>query len=136
MAKAHRSAFAHSVFADGMPSQIHSCETQWIFDVVEAPLSELKRGDLVLVEVDGKQQIKRLIGLPGEEISIHDGKVFINGVPLIEQYEVIPPPYTVDKIVLDDDSYFVLGDNRPDSYDSHAYGPVKGSNIKGRATPW
>jgi len=107
-----------------------------IFSVVETPLSELKRGDLVLVEIDGNQLLKRLIGLPGETIAIHDGKVFINGEPLVEAYETIPPPYTMEEIKLDNDSYFVLGDNRPASSDSHVWGPLKGSGIKGKATPW
>ncbi|MBI5935548.1 MAG: signal peptidase I [Chloroflexi bacterium] len=107
-----------------------------IFNVVQVPLSELQRGDLVLVEIDGNQLLKRLIGLPGETISIHDGKVFVNGEPLVEAYETIPPPYTMEEIKLDNDSYFVLGDNRPASYDSHMWGPLKGSGIKGKATPW
>ena len=107
-----------------------------IFTVVEVPLTELERGDLVVIEFNGAQLIKRLIGLPNETISIHDGTVLLNGTLLVEPYEVIPPTYTVDEITLDADSYFVLGDNRPDSKDSHTFGPVKGSTIKGKATPW
>jgi signal peptidase I len=106
-----------------------------IFKIGEVPLTELQRGDLVLVESNGTPIIKRLIALPNETISIHDGKVFINGTVLIEPYEVIAPMYTVDELTLDSDSYFILGDNRPDSIDSHSFGPVKGSDIKGKATP-
>lgn len=106
-----------------------------IFTIDEVPLTELKRGDLVLVEIKETIIIKRLIGLPNETVSIHDGKVFIDGTLLVESYEVIPPTYTVDEIKLDNDSYFILGDNRPDSKDSHSFGPVKGSSIKGKAIP-
>lgn len=106
-----------------------------IFTIEAVPLSDLERGDLVLVELDGVQIIKRLIGLPNETVDIRDGKVFINGESLSEPYEVIPPLYTLDEIKLDEDSYFILGDNRPDSKDSHSFGPIQGSDIKGRAIP-
>lgn len=106
-----------------------------IFTIEAVPLSELERGDLVLVELDGVQIIKRLIGLPNETVYIYDGKLFINGELLVEPYEVIPPLYTLEEIKLDKDMYFILGDNRPDSKDSHSFGPIKGSNIKGRAIP-
>jgi len=117
----------------------HSMEPNFtdgqIFRIVEVPLTELNRGDLVLVENNGNPIIKRLIGLPNETISIRDGKIFINGTSLIEPYKVIPPTYTVDELTLNSNSYFILGDNRPDSVDSHSFGPVKGSDIKGRAMP-
>jgi signal peptidase I len=76
-----------------------------------------------------------LIGLPNETISIRDGKVYINGSVLEEPYEVVPPPYKMAELKLDEDSYFVLGDNRADSSDSHQWGPRKGSDIKGKAVP-
>ena len=106
--------------------------------IVQVLLSDLKRGDLVLIstENNGNQQIKRLIGLPNETVSIDDGKIFINGNLLIEEYKVNPLTYTMDEIKLDSVSYFVLGDNRPNSSDSHLYGPVKGSAIQGKAIPW
>lgn len=106
-----------------------------IFTIEDVSLSEMERGDLVLVELNGTQIIKRLIGLPNETVAVHDGKVFINGEVLVESYEVIPPIYTLKEIALDSDSYFILGDNRPDSKDSHSFGPIKSSNIKGRAIP-
>jgi len=106
-----------------------------IFKIIETPLSEFKRGDLVLVNINGTLLIKRLIGLPNETVSIHDGKVFINGIQLIEPYKVIPSTYTINDLNLGSDSYFVLGDNRPKSLDSHLAGPVKGSDIEGKAVP-
>ena len=106
-----------------------------IFRLEELPLADLQRGDLIVVENDGKLLLKRLIGLPNESVSIHDGTVFINGTALDEPYEVVAPTYTMDEIQLDHDSYFILGDNRPDSIDSHQLGPVKGDAIKGKAIP-
>ncbi len=104
-----------------------------IITVAEVPLSELKRGDVILIEHDGNLLVKRLIGLPGETISIVDGKIYIDGTLFVEPYAVIPATYSVDELKLDSDSYFVLGDNRPDSLDSHQFGPIKGSAIKGKA---
>ena len=106
-----------------------------VFKIEEIPLADLKRGDLVLVEINSNVLIKRLIGLPNETLSIHDGQVFINGSVLDEPYEVVPPTSEIDEIRLDSDSYFVLGDNRPNSSDSQLWGSVKGSAIKGKAIP-
>lgn len=106
-----------------------------VFKINEVPLAELKRGDIILIEHNGNLLIKRLIGLPNETVSIHDNKVFINGSELDESYEVVPPPYRMSELKLSGDEYFVLGDNRSDSLDSHQWGPVKGDEIKGMAIP-
>lgn len=106
-----------------------------ILKIQEVPLSELKRGDIIMIENNGNFLIKRLIALPNETISIQEGKIFINGTLLDEPYEIIPATYSVDEIKLDSDSYYVLGDNRPDSLDSRILGPIKGSQIKGKAIP-
>ncbi len=106
-----------------------------VFRVEEIPLADLQRGDLIVVEHNGMLLLKRLIGLPNETVSIQDGTVFINGSALDEPYEVVPGTYTMDEIQLDNVSYFILGDNRPDSIDSHQLGPVKGDAIKGKAIP-
>ena len=103
--------------------------------IIETSPEDLRRGDLLLVESDGTEIIKRLIGLPNETVSIHDGEVFIDGKPLAESYEVIPPEYTMEQLKLAKDDYFVLGDNRPGSSDSHLWGPVKSRYIKGKAIP-
>ena len=106
-----------------------------VFKIFSIPSSEINRGDLVLVKHDGSQLIKRLVGLPNETISIHDGKIFINGALLDEPYKTTPITYTVEESKLDSDSYFILGDNRDYSSDSHMWGPVKGSEIEGKAIP-
>ncbi|WAL61955.1 signal peptidase I [Thermocoleostomius sinensis A174] len=77
--------------------------------------------------------IKRVIGLPGEEIAVRNGQVFVNGQPLQENYISAPPNYQWGPQVIDDNSYLVLGDNRNNSCDGHFWGPVPRENIIGRA---
>lgn len=83
--------------------------------------------------------IKRIIGLPGETVRIDgEGRIYINGEVLEENYgkEVIKEAGLADsEIVLADDEYFVLGDNRNDSADSRFVnvGNIKRENIIGRA---
>ncbi len=84
---------------------------------------EPKRGDIVVFyfpDDETQRYLKRIIGLPGDTVQIKDGKVYINGstTPLKEDYLKETPvgdygPYTVPE-----DSYFMMGDNRNDSFDS------------------
>jgi signal peptidase I len=106
-----------------------------VFRVEDIPLADLKRGDLIVVEHNGNLLLKRLIGLPNETVSIKDGIVYINGSALDEPYEVVEAVYSMDEVQLDNESYFILGDNRADSLDSRQIGPVKGDVIKGKAVP-
>lgn len=82
--------------------------------------------------------IKRVVGLPGETIEIRENQgVFINGILLDEPYHEgsveFLPDYSLPETEIPEDSYFVLGDNRNYSYDSHAWGPLPKSRIIGRA---
>jgi signal peptidase I len=77
--------------------------------------------------------IKRVIGLPGDIVEIKDGKVSINGTPLEEEYIMAPPDYAMPATEVPEDEYFVLGDNRNNSSDSHTGWTVPRDNIIGRA---
>jgi len=77
--------------------------------------------------------IKRVIGLPGETVEIKDGSVFVKGIPLDEEYVSAPPNYTMPATLVPEDEYFVLGDNRNNSNDSHTGWLVPRDNIIGRA---
>lgn len=96
---------------------------------------EPQRGDVIVLhssEAANTDLLKRIIGMPGETVSIHDGLVYINGEPLNEPYINAQPRYQ-GEWVLDDDEIFVLGDNRNNSRDSHNYGPVVLANVIGQA---
>ena len=79
--------------------------------------------------------VKRVIGVPGDEIDIHDGKVFVNGEELAEDYAQ-KPTYAKESIqypiTVPAGQYFVMGDNRGMSYDSRDFGCVKREQIDGR----
>lgn len=94
------------------------------------------RGDIIVFRhTSGKNLIKRVIGLPGETVLLDEGQVFINGIPLDEPYvsELCSAYSCRDKEwTLGLDEYFVLGDNRNHSMDSHNFGPINRSQIIGR----
>ncbi len=103
--------------------------------ILMAPVSagDLRRGDVVdFAGPDGQMYVKRVIGLPGETVEIHDGGVYINGSLLNEAYSCKPPDYTMEAVTAGSGQFFILGDNRPLSADSHAFGPVSGANVKYR----
>lgn len=77
--------------------------------------------------------IKRIIGLPGETLQVANGKVYINGKPLVEPYELQPPNYSFGPIKIPANCYFVMGDNRNNSDDSHEWGVLPAQNITGRS---
>jgi signal peptidase I len=100
-----------------------------------------KRFDVVVFKHPEERRtfIKRVVALPGEEIMIKDGKVFINGKLLDDRYGHYSqgPSGIYDDwktpFVIPEDHYFVMGDNRSNSYDSRSWGPLPKNYIKGKA---
>ena len=98
-------------------------------------LGKVQIGDVIVFHFprDPEQEyIKRVIGLPGDQVTVQDGKVSVNGQPLNEDYIAAPPAYeSTWKVPAD--SLFVLGDNRNNSSDSHNWGPVPLDYVVGKA---
>ena len=100
--------------------------------------TDLSRGDVIIVQDPrnvGKPRLKRLVGMPGEELRIFEGLLYLDGVHLPEPYLGGLPA----SIGLGDrswqmkkDEYFVLGDNRSHSTDSRDFGPIGLAHIVGR----
>lgn len=118
-----------------------------IIDEVSYNFNSPRRGDVVVFKYPRNQQeyfIKRIIGLPGEKVKFRDGDIYIyndiyeHGIKLEEEYlpEETESYYSKEEektIELEEDEYYVLGDNRNSSRDSRSFGPIKEDMIIGRA---
>lgn len=96
-------------------------------------LGSINRLDIIVLdeEKDNEKIIKRVIGLPGETVAIKKGKIYINDKIIDDEY-AYGETSDYDKVTLEDDEYFILGDNRLISKDSRYFGPIKKSEIKGK----
>ena len=99
-------------------------------------LREPQKGEVIVFHPPtGKSVdfIKRIIALPGDTVEIKDGAVYINDSAIDEPYIKAAPSYTMAKKEIPEGEYFVLGDNRNNSNDSHSWGEVPQQNILGKA---
>ncbi len=95
-------------------------------------MSKIERFDIVVVKANNDELIKRIYGLPGETISIENNTIYINDKKIEDAY-AYGENNDFEKITLEEDEYFILGDNRAVSLDSRYIGPIKKNQIKGTA---
>lgn len=135
----------HKIDGRSMEPNFHNGEYLLTQKVEYKLLKKLpQRGDVVVFEAPAPNQdkdyIKRVIGLPGDEVSIRGGKYYINGNILEESY--IPKDTSTlgayflqegQNYIVPEGNYFVSGDNRPNSSDSRYFGAIPFESIKGKA---
>lgn len=112
-----------------------------LIDEISYRFSEPQRGDVVVFRYPRDKTeffIKRVIGVPGDTVTINNGKVVVtndahtSGVVLEEEYINQPTTKGSEHVTLNPDEYFVLGDNRGASLDSRSFGPIKSEHIVGK----
>ena len=105
--------------------------------------AEPERGDIVVfegVESGDEDLIKRVVGVPGDEVAVRRGKLYLNGEPQKEPYVVedpclryLPKTCAFGSTTVPEGHVFVMGDNRANSRDSRFFGPLPEGNIEGKA---
>lgn len=128
-------AQATRVYGQSMEPNLHTNE-RLVIEKLSYRFHAPRRGDVVVLRDPGGSPellIKRVVGLPGERVTIANGTVFVDSAPIAEPYldqetqgggrSWVVPPFTV----------FVMGDNRSASRDSRVFGPVDLDEIVGRA---
>jgi len=129
--------FVRTPQVDGlsMEPRVHAGEFVLI-NTLAYRFGSIRRGDVVAFRHDAPNPeiyIKRVIGLPGERVSVRDGVVAIDGRPLAEPYVRFPDRRSALAITVPAHGYYVLGDNRADSDDSRTWGTLDASDIVGKA---
>jgi signal peptidase I len=125
-------------------------ENQYVLvDKLSPHWDTYKHGDIVVfnppanwVAPGGEPYNKRVIGVGGDTIDVHDGAAFVNGIRLVEPYvfkeddgttQATDPTSSVDHWVIPDGQLFLMGDHRGNSADSREFGPVDVTTVVGRA---
>lgn len=127
------------VEGDSMYPNLHNGE-YILVNKIDYMIHSPHRGDIIVFQAvpagqPDKDFIKRVIGLPGESVAVHNDSVYVNGHRLNEPYisAFYRPTYTWGPKTVPPNDYFVLGDNRNNSQDSHLWGWLPKQYIIGRA---
>ncbi|WBW50361.1 signal peptidase I [Peptoniphilus equinus] len=128
---------SNMVVGESMEPTLHQ-DDRLIALILPLRFSDPDRGDIVIIDApdeEGKDYIKRVVGVPGDTVSIHDGVVFLNDEPLDEDYTSsdYTEIYNASEWTLGENEFFVMGDNRlpGKSMDSRYFGPVEKAHVNG-----
>lgn len=120
------------VEGSSMADTLHNGEIMFVtkFDYLAG---DPDRFDVVICHYPNRTEdfVKRVVGLPGDTVSVSGGLLTVNDVTYDEPYLTHRPDYTLKPYTVPEGMYFVLGDNRSNSNDSHIIGPIKRAQIIG-----
>jgi len=128
-------AVNYRIEGSSMYPTLHNGQLVFV-DRISYRLHSPERGDIIIFDypLDPKVRfVKRVIGLPGDTVSVHNGHVLINGKPLVEPYINGPMNRDMGPVKVRAGQLFVMGDNRNHSNDSRSWGPLDEKYIIGRA---
>ena len=119
------------VHGSSMENTLHNQDIM-ILNKISLKTSKIKRFDIVVIDIGNEKIIKRVIGLPGETISYKDNQLYVNGIKMEDNYS---EKYTADieDVIIGNNQYYVLGDNRTNSVDSRILGLINKNEIIGKA---
>ncbi len=125
------------VDGDSMLPTLTTGETVFVEKLSKLSHDGIETGEIIIVHYPGqgkKAYVKRVIGLPGDVVSVKGGELYING-ELTEESFTLEDRMNLDfeEYTVPEDCYFVMGDNRNDSWDSRAVGCIPKENIVGHA---
>lgn len=106
-----------NVPSSSMEPNINS-NSRLILSLVSYIRNDVSRGDIIVFTLGNTQYVKRVIGLPGDKVKCMQGIVYVNDIELEENYLAEHNTSDFEEVSVPSDSYFVLGDNRDNSFDS------------------
>lgn len=106
-----------------------------LLNKINYKLNDIQRFDVVVIKMDKKEIIKRVIGLPGETLAYYNNKLYVDGHEITNDYNFETEDFTLKSIcncnTIPSDKYLVLGDNRKVSADSRIIGLIDKKDIEG-----
>lgn len=127
---------SRQIEGSSMEPTLHNGQRLLVNRLAYLGLSEPRRGDIVVFRAwdQDEDYIKRVVGVPGDEIEVVGDRLVVNGNPLDEPYIQNHPTHGgPGRVVLGPGTYYVLGDNRDNSSDSRLHGPLAADRIVGKA---
>lgn len=124
---------SYLVLGDSMNPNLHDGERVFITRVTLRQ-GVPERGDIVVFRYPldpSREFVKRVIGLPGDEVEVRQGRLYVNGSFVVEGYRIVKDRSSMPDTRVPEGDLFVLGDNRPVSEDSRYFGFVPLENVRG-----